>query len=147
MRAITRLFARLLAISIAGILLPLTVANAQQPGRTAGPEHAAQSTRPGEPAQPSGPQPRSGISPSLGAPVVIDGKTLFTVQQRLFTFSPEERAKTITERVTWLSKQPASSIRAVHAEDDGNFTEIVTGEIVLATISDGDARAAGRTRQ
>lgn len=41
-----------------------------------------------------------------GAPVVVDGKTLFYVPARMFTFSPADRARTIAERIEWLSKQP-----------------------------------------
>jgi small-conductance mechanosensitive channel len=150
MRALTRLFTRSFALALAGMLLQFAVAKAQQQPRNVRPERTAQSMRQNQVGQ--GPQPskamRTGSKvPPLGAPVVVDGRTLFTVQARLLTFSPEERAKTITERVMWLSKQPAASIRALHAEDDGNFTEIVTGETVLATIADADARAAGRTRQ
>lgn len=58
-------------------------------------------------AAPQQPSPQSNTQPAeaAGAPVVAGGKTLFTVQERLFTFSPEDRAKTIAGRVLWLSNR------------------------------------------
>ncbi len=82
-----------------------------------------------------------------GAPVVVDGETLFYVPARMFTFSAEDRAKTIAERVEWLSRQTPARIRAVHIENAENTTAIVSDEVVIATITDGDAQATGKTRQ
>jgi small-conductance mechanosensitive channel len=86
-------------------------------------------------------------APAPGAPVVVNGKTLFTIRESLFTFPPHVRAQTVAERVVWLSKQPSGRIRAVRTVDEGNFTEIVSEDIVLATVTDSDGKAAGRTRQ
>lgn len=82
-----------------------------------------------------------------GAPVVVDGKTLFYVPARMFTFSPADRARTIAERIEWLSKQPPAYIRAVHTEEAETTSAIVAGDTVIATITDGDAQASGKTRQ
>jgi small-conductance mechanosensitive channel len=82
-----------------------------------------------------------------GAPVVVDGKTLFVVRENLFTFSPQQRAQTITGHVVWLSKQPKDRINGVRVVDEGNLTEIVSEDTVLATVSDADAKAVGSTRQ
>jgi small-conductance mechanosensitive channel len=82
-----------------------------------------------------------------GAPVVVAGQTLFYVPARMFTFSPEERAKTIAERVQWLSGQSPAQIRALHTEDAETTTAIVSDQVVIATITDADAQAAGKTRQ
>ena len=83
----------------------------------------------------------------VGAPVIVSGKTLFYVPARMFTFSPEDRAKTIAERVEWLSKQSPARIRAVHTEDAETTTAIVSDDTVIATITDGDAQASGKARQ
>jgi small-conductance mechanosensitive channel len=83
----------------------------------------------------------------VGAPVVVNGETLFYVPARMFTFSPEDRAKTIAERVEWLSRQTPARIRAVHIENAETTTAIVSDEVVIATITDGDAQATGKTRQ
>jgi hypothetical protein len=52
-----------------------------------------------------GPQQNaSGSARSVGAPVVVGGKTLFYVPARMFTFSPEDRAKIIAERVEFTPR-------------------------------------------
>jgi small-conductance mechanosensitive channel len=83
----------------------------------------------------------------VGAPVIVAGKTLFYVPARMFTFSPEDRAKTIAEHVAWLSKQSPARIRAVHAENAETTTAIVSEDFVIATITDGDAQLSGKNRQ
>jgi small-conductance mechanosensitive channel len=93
------------------------------------------------------PQQRESASAQpVGAPVVVGGKTLFYVPARMFTFSPEDRAKTIAGRVEWLSRQSPARIRAVHTENAETTTAIVSGEVVIATVTDSDAQASGKTR-
>jgi small-conductance mechanosensitive channel len=94
-------------------------------------------------------QKKSGATttPPTGAPVVVDGKTLFYVPARMFTFSPEERAKTIAERVKWLSRQAPQRIRAVRTENAETTTAIVSDDVVIATITDNDAKASGESRE
>ena len=82
-----------------------------------------------------------------GAPVVVGGETLFYVPARMFTFSPEDRAKTIAERVQWLAKQSPARIRAVHTENAETTTAIVSDDMVIATVTDIDAQLSGKTRQ
>jgi small-conductance mechanosensitive channel len=82
-----------------------------------------------------------------GAPVVVEGRTLFYVPARMFTFSPEERARAIADHVRWLSEQSPAQIRAVHPEDAETTTAIMSGEVVIATVTDSDAQAAGEARQ
>lgn len=150
MRALASLFVRGIAVSLAAMLLQFAVANAQQPTRSVGAEKEAKPAvqdQPGQSPQSSAANRAGSKAPRQGAPVVVEGKTLFALHERLFTFSPEERAKTITEHIIWLSKQPASAIRGVRTEDDGDLTEIVTGKTVLATVTEADARAAAKTRQ
>ncbi len=104
------------------------------------PAHAA------PPATPPAPAAAPGARPA-GAPVIVAGQTLFYVPARMFTFSPEDRAKTIAERVQWLSGQSAAQIRALHTEDAETTTAIVSDQVVVATVTDADAQAAGKTRQ
>lgn len=82
-----------------------------------------------------------------GAPVVVSGQTLFYVPARMFTFSPEDRAKIIADRVQGLAGQTPAQIRAVHAEDAETTTAILAGDVVIATVTDADALAAGKPRQ
>ncbi len=82
-----------------------------------------------------------------GAPVVVQGKTLFYVPSRMFTLSPQDRTQTIAQRIVWLSSQTPDRIRAVHAEDLETTTVIVSGDVVIATVTDNDAKAVGESRQ
>jgi small-conductance mechanosensitive channel len=84
---------------------------------------------------------------TVGAPVVAGGKTLFAVRERFFTFSAEDRAKAITQHVTWLSKQPLSRIRAISVVDEETTTEIVSEDTIIMTLTDADAKASGKSRQ
>jgi len=95
------------------------------------------------------PSPKATAQPvePTGAPVLVGGNTLFTVRERLFTFSPEDRARTISGRVNWLSKQPLPRIRAISVVDEATTTEIVSEDTVLMTVTDADAKTAGRSRQ
>ncbi|MGB8473124.1 MAG: mechanosensitive ion channel domain-containing protein [Candidatus Acidiferrum sp.] len=103
----------------------------------------AQARKSPHPPQASSTQPTQGA----GVPVLVKGKTLFHVRARLFTFSAEDRAKAITEKVVWLSKQPLSRIQAISVVDEGNITEIVSEDTVITTVTDGDAAAVGQSRQ
>jgi small-conductance mechanosensitive channel len=116
-----------LFLGLAGLLLPVGAALAQ--GTT--------------PAQAGSSQ----TAPLAGAPVVVSGKTLFSVHARLFTFSAEERAKAVAGKIAWLSKEPLSRIQAISVLDEGNLTEIVSEDTVIMSVTDADARAAGESRQ
>ena len=92
-------------------------------------------------------KPSSAEQQPPGAPVTLNGQTLFYVKGRLFTFSPEDRARTIQQRLVWLSKQPESQIRGLAVVDEGNTSEIVSGDTVVMTVTEGDAAAEGKSRQ
>lgn len=84
---------------------------------------------------------------NAGAPVLAGGQTLFTVHERLFTFSAEDRANAVSQRVNWLSKQPLKRIQSISIAEEGNNTEIVSEDLIIMTVTDADAVAAGRSRQ
>jgi small-conductance mechanosensitive channel len=92
------------------------------------------------------PPPQVAAAPAPEAPVVIDGKTVLVVHARLFTFSERERAELIAQRITWLARQPLSRIRVVRVVDEGTVSEIVSEDVVLMTVTEADAAAAGRPR-
>jgi len=96
----------------------------------------------GSPPQASSPQ----TAEVAGVPVVVNGKTLFHVRERLFTFSAEARAKAIAEKIAWLSKQPLNRIQAISVLDEGTITEIVSEDTVITAVTDADAAAVNRSR-
>ncbi len=81
------------------------------------------------------------------APVRLRGRTLFFVQERILSFTPEDRARAIAERLERLYKDPLSSVEAVTLEEGESTTDLVIGDRVIMSVTERDARAAGRSRQ
>ncbi len=65
----------------------------------------------------------------------------------MYSFSTEERAGAISERIKKLSRDPLFKPDSITAQDDGNATDIVAGDRVIMTVTEMDARAEGRPRQ
>lgn len=82
----------------------------------------------------------------IGYPVKLKDRTLFSVHERIFSFSAEERAKSISERIRKLYIDPSFS-DGLHVEDMETITEIAAGDLVIMALTDQDAEATGQTRQ
>jgi len=80
------------------------------------------------------------------APVQFGDKTLFYVQERVLSFSPEDRAKAISARIQRLAKDPFFSPKLVALQEDDSSTDIAVRDLVLMTITERDAKAAGLPR-
>lgn len=95
------------------------------------------------------------VGPPGGAPaatrqtanVMLDGRVLFSIREKVLSFPPEERAKAISERLARLSEDSALHIDAITVADAETSSEIVVGDRVLMTVTDKDAAAEGRPRQ
>lgn len=120
-------FAGYLCLLVLAGILPTRVATAAQ---QAPPQQQA-----GQPAAPA------------KAPVQLDGKTLFEVQERVASFTPEERARAITEKLIRLSKDPLLREESITTAEDELTTDIVAGDLVVMVVTERDARAAGKPRQ
>src|SRR4051794_31698133 len=81
-----------------------------------------------------------------GAAIEIDGRPILNIYAQIGGFTPEQRAVAIEQRILALARKREIPIEAVHAEDRGTWTEIVAGSERVMGITDGDARAAERTR-
>lgn len=81
-----------------------------------------------------------------GAPVVLNGDTLFLVQTRLGPFSPADRARAIVERLSRVVGDPMLADDSVVIADGAETADIVVGDIVIMSVTDADAAAAGMTR-
>ena len=119
------------AISIVRVLsfffvLTYAAASAQNP---ASPSHQA------PPAKP------------VGAPVIFAEEALFEIYDKLGPFTPQERARAVTERLTRLAKDPFTRIYPVTAADREFTSELVSGEMVVMTVTDRDAHPTGKNRQ
>jgi small-conductance mechanosensitive channel len=89
--------------------------------------------------------PQSPQSPP--AAVVVGTKTLFYVRERVFSFSPADRANVIMQNIRRLAAESPAEIRDVKTLDEETTTEIVSGQTVIMTITQQDAASAGKTRQ
>lgn len=81
------------------------------------------------------------------APVTLDGKSLFMVRERVFSFSPNDRAKAISEKLGKLLKDPLFSAETITTADDEAATDIIAGDMIIMSVTDRDAIAEGKTRQ
>lgn len=88
-----------------------------------------------------------GTSPVLQpAQVMLDGKPLLEIKIRVLSFSPEYRAKTISSKLAKLAKDPLFQVDSVKVEDSENTTDIVSGDVIIMSVTDGDALAVGKPR-
>ncbi|TFH64692.1 MAG: mechanosensitive ion channel family protein [Candidatus Zixiibacteriota bacterium] len=81
------------------------------------------------------------------APVLVDSDTLFYIGERLLSFSPEERAKLISERLERILRDLSKNTDSIRATEAETSTDISLGDLILMTITDRDASTAGLTRQ
>jgi small-conductance mechanosensitive channel len=80
------------------------------------------------------------------AEVRFDGKTLFEVRERILSFSPEDRARAITERLEALTKDQLLRVEEIKANDFDEGAAISYGQQIIMTITDRDAKVSGRPR-
>lgn len=79
----------------------------------------------------------------VAAPVVVRGDTVLFVAARFGAFSPAERARAIGDRIRNLSQAPPDSLLLLRAD---RLTEIIAGDVILMSVTDDDAAAAGIDR-
>ena len=80
------------------------------------------------------------------AQVMLDGKPLLEIKIRVLSFSPEDRAKTISSRLAKLAKDPLFQADSLKVVDSENTTDIASGDIVIMSVTDDDALAVGKPR-
>ncbi|HZC43254.1 MAG TPA: mechanosensitive ion channel family protein [Acidobacteriaceae bacterium] len=77
--------------------------------------------------------------------VVIDGRKVLSVYQSVGSITPRDRAEKITERIVAAAKERVNP-DSVELTSRPQWTEISAAGNLLLAVSDGDARAAGKTR-
>ena len=91
-------------------------------------------------------QPPQVTSP--GYPVRLGDQVLFYLKEEVKGYSPEERARTISERIEKIADDPAIPVQDVTTSDFRQpITVVSAGDKLLFPIFDQDAQAAGRTRE
>lgn len=84
-------------------------------------------------------------NPIDGYPVLLDGKTLFTVRQGVGLFSAQERAEAIAKRIEQIARDrkiAIDSIQLVRQEGDKTLY-LKAGDLVILTINEHDAKLYG----
>jgi len=84
---------------------------------------------------------------SGGAAVVFGGDTLFQVMTRIGPFAPADRARAISMRLQSVADNPLSHLDSLIVLDHGNTTDIMSGDLVLMTVTGEDALQEGLPRR
>ncbi|QOX78853.1 mechanosensitive ion channel family protein [Trichlorobacter lovleyi] len=111
------------------LLIPLAPAHAAKAKET----KAAVAAAPAAPALPE-------------AQVLLDGKPVLTIRIKVASFSPADRARTISDRLQKLVKDPQFRPELLAVSEAETSSEILAGDLVLMSINDGDAAVEGKKR-
>ncbi|MEA5506684.1 mechanosensitive ion channel family protein [Halotia wernerae UHCC 0503] len=87
------------------------------------------------------------VSKIDGAPVVLGDQTLFVIKASVGSFSASERSQAVTHRIEIMAKDLTVPVNSLKISDQLSTTNILSGDKVIFTITDGDAKAAGQTTQ
>lgn len=77
-----------------------------------------------------------------GFPVVLADETLFVIQANVSSFSSEERAQTITNRLEKIAEDASVDLNLLQVEELEDTTNIVIGTKTLITVTEADAKIA-----
>jgi hypothetical protein len=91
------------------------------------------------------PQPTSASQARL-APVAVDGHNLFSVPG-VPSFSAEARATAISRRIKELTRDVMFKPESLSFADAEGTTDILAGDLVAMSVTDQDAKIAGKSRQ
>lgn len=80
------------------------------------------------------------------AQVVLDGTPLFSVQEKILSLTPEDRASLISARLTRLAKNPLFKAETITTVEGETTTDISAGEMIIMTVTEKDAAVAGKPR-
>lgn len=78
--------------------------------------------------------------------VVVGGKTLFTLQEKILSLTPEDRAALISSHIMKLSKNPLFDVNSIATSEGETVTEITSGDTIIMTVTERDAELAGEPR-
>lgn len=85
-------------------------------------------------------------APLAPAPVVVEGRTLFTIPTNLGPFTAQERADAASARITRVAADVTASLDAITSVKGDTSTDIALGDRILLTVTDADAEASGKIR-
>jgi small-conductance mechanosensitive channel len=79
--------------------------------------------------------------------VVLDDKPLYTITEKVLSFSPVDRARMISDRIAKLTKSPIFRPDSIATADTESTTDIVAGDSIIMSVTDNDAKAAGKSKE
>lgn len=91
-------------------------------------------------------QDSTSVPPPAGHPVTIDEDTLFYYHVNLGPLSPSQRAQILSTKLDELVKMGAPPVESVRIAEAGVTTNVVLDSLVLVSVTDDDAAAAGQDR-
>ena len=92
-------------------------------------------------------EPASNDQKIDGVPVVLAEEPLFVIQAQIGSFSPEDRAQAITNRIANIAQEPSVQVESLQIEEQEGTSNIILGEKVIVTLTEADAKAARKNRQ
>ena len=84
---------------------------------------------------------------AVGAPVVVEGDTLFVLYTGHGNFTATDRAARIVRTLTEIGDAADASPDSLQIADNGKFTEILHGKRLIISLSDDDAAYEATTRR
>ncbi len=83
---------------------------------------------------------------NTGAAVEVDGRPILLVYARIGSFTAQERAEAIGQRIVSVARKRTIPIDSIHPEDRGRWTEILAGGDRIMGITNADAVGAEQER-
>ncbi|MGL4377415.1 MAG: mechanosensitive ion channel family protein [Microcoleaceae cyanobacterium] len=81
-----------------------------------------------------------------GIPIIVDGQTVFVVQDKFLSESIEKRAANMNQALINLANNNSIELDTLQATDLENVTIIHSEDIAVVTISEKDGKLAGKER-
>jgi len=81
------------------------------------------------------------------APVVLGNEKIFDIKARAGSFEPEFRAKIASDRIKKLAKDKSFKTTSITVKNYDHYTDIVSGNRIITTVTDNDARVEGVQRK
>ena len=95
---------------------------------------------------PSSKAPPASVSSDTEAQVVLGGQSLFPIRGKVLSFSPEDRARTISGRLSRLAKDPLFHTESIKVIESESSSDIVSGDLIIMSVAEGDAKSEGKPR-
>ncbi|NJR65779.1 MAG: mechanosensitive ion channel [Leptolyngbyaceae cyanobacterium CRU_2_3] len=79
--------------------------------------------------------------------VVLSGEPLFEIKAKIGSFSPEDRAKAVSQRLEAFAEDASLPIDILKLENQSDETVVLAGDKTILALVDADAKAANKNRQ